>query len=274
MTHPILYRSLLYVPATRPERIDKAHASGADAVIIDWEDAVSASHKTIARDNTIAHDKTAQHAYWLRINATDTTEHNPDLNIARTLNHLEGVFLPKVECAAQIEQVALHLNRPVIAIIETARGQLNLADIASAKGLHSLSFGLLDLANDLNITLDSPAAHLVLNRLRNDLLLHSSANQLAPPIDTIYPSFNDHEGLRNTVIFWRDLGFAGMMCIHPKQIATIHDTLRPSQEALALARRIAEEAQKSDLAAFQIEGKMIDTPLIRRARALIAQYGE
>lgn len=272
MTKARSLRSLLYVPAIRPERISKAHASGADAVIVDWEDAIAPEHKIIAREHIITHDKTAPQPYWLRINAADSGEHDTDLSVAAKFEHLAGVLLPKVECSAQIEYVAQHLNKPVIAIIETASAQLNLANIASAKGLHALTFGILDMANDLNITLNSAAADMAFNRLRHDILLQSCANRLAPPIDTVYPQFNDTDGLRDYVSYWRDLGFGGMMCIHPKQIAIIHDTLRPSDEALAQARRICEAAKNSGLAAFQIDGKMIDTPLIIRARALLAQY--
>ena len=269
-----MIRTYLFVPATRPERIAKAFATGADAVIVDWEDSVDQNSKKLARDALLEHDNASiTPAIWLRINAVDTQEYADDLETAKYLQHLQGIFLPKAESAADIAKLSQALNKPVIAVIETAKGMLNIAEIAQAKGLHSLSFGCLDLANDLGMRADSEAAKLIYNRLRTDLLLYSTLYRLAAPIETIYPAFNDHEGLREFTKHWRDLGFASMLCIHPSQVATIHETLQPSAKDLQFAQQVCEYYQQSGSASFKIEGQMVDMPVIKAAQLLLARYG-
>lgn len=264
-------RTMLYVPATRPERIAKAFSSGADAVIVDWEDAVAVQQKEEARANLIAHAKEDNRPVWLRINGVESAHFAQDIKACHHINTLAGIFLPKTESADDIYTVHRVLDLPVIGIIESAQGMVNLPNIASAKGLFALTYGCLDLANDLYLNHDSDAAKMVYDQLRTQIVLHSRINHLHVPIDTIYPHFQDEKGLRAQVQWFSDMGFGGMMCIHPAQVAIVHQTLSTDEAELALAKRICAKADESGLAAFQLDGKMIDQPLINKARALLAK---
>lgn len=265
-------RSYLFVPATRTDLINKAFASGADCVVIDWEDAVADQHKHHARQLLAAHDQQDGRKVWLRINGAQHAEYAADLAAVPTLSCLSGIILPKTETAAAVEHAAHTCRLPVLAVIESVRGWLNLPEIAGAEGLVALSYGCLDLANELNLSIGTPAAEQVFNRLRTDLLLHSVSHSLLAPVAAIYPDFQNDAGLEADITFWRDMGFGGMMCIHPKQVAAVHRLLHPSEAALAFARKVCHAADHSQQAAFQIDGKMIDAPAIMQARRLLAQY--
>ena len=261
-------RTLLFVPATRTEMIPKAFASGADVVIIDWEDAVEIENKTLARQSLVNYEGPP---VWVRINAASSSEHEADLKAVAALNCVLGVLLPKTETSADVRRVADTLGKPVIAIIESAKGMVALAQIAHAKGISGLSYGCLDLANDLGIKTHSPAAEIFFNRVRTDLLFHSRANNLMAPIDSVYPDFHDANGLRAYVQQWRDMGFGGMLCIHPNQVAVVHEALPATAEELAFAQKVCQTADETGAAVFHVDGQMVDPPVIATARRLLKQ---
>lgn len=264
-------RSYLFVPASRPERLPKAFASGADAVVADWEDAL-ADHETEVARAALHHY--CGPALWLRIKGAAHPEHAADLQAAAGLSgKLCGILLPKAEQPDDISRVAHALGLPVIAAVESAAGWLNLPRLAAADGLHALSYGCLDICRALGANHGSPAAEVLLDRLRTDLLLHSAANSLRPPIDSIFPDFRNEHGLRRYVGHWRDMGFGGMLCIHPQQIAAVHSSLKPSPEQLDFARRVCETAAQHRNAVFQLDGKMVDLPLIEHCQILWQRYG-
>ena len=150
-------------------------------------------------------------------------------------------------------------------------GILNLPQLAFAHGLHALSYGCLDLSNNLGIQTGTAAADVFFNRLRTDLLLHSHLNSLHPPIETVFPDFSDNEGLRSFTAFWRDMGFGGMLCIHPKQVAVTKLMLRPSAETLEFAEKVLTEYEQNGSPVFQIDGQMVDIPVIERAKKLLGR---
>ena len=265
-------RSYLFVPATRIDLINKAFVSGADCVVIDWEDAVADQQKDHARQLLTEHDQQDGRKVWLRINGAQHVEYDADLKAIQTLSCLSGIILPKVETAEAIEHTTQTCQLPVLGVIESVRGWLNLPKIAGAQGLVSLSYGCLDLANELNLNIGTQAAEHVFNRLRTDLLLHSRFHALLAPVAAIYPDFQNETGLEADITFWRDMGFGGMMCIHPKQVSAVHRLLHPSEAALEFARKVCHAADHTQQAAFQVDGKMIDAPAIMQARRLLAQY--
>lgn len=264
-------KTCLFVPANRPERIAKAFASGADEVIVDWEDAVPDSEKAEARAATAAYCRTPDApAVWLRINGTASPHHAGDVAAAAALSEIKGVFLAKTETAADIESVFRAIGKPVAAVIENVQGWGNLADIARACGVAALTYGCLDLANSLGVRYGTAAAQTVFDRLRTDLLIHSRLNRLAAPIETVYPDFNDTSGLQNAARYWHDMGFGGALCIHPKQVSAIKEALRPSENELAFATKVLAEAARSGAAVFQVAGRMVDAPVIAWARHVLA----
>lgn len=268
-------RSLLFVPATRLERIEKAINSGADAVVVDWEDAVSDEHKAAARTATLAYLATQSAIkVWVRINAAHSLQHADDVRACQHSAGIVGILLPKAEHAADITAIAQTTNKPIIALIETPMGLIQLPELARAHGLHRLSFGALDLAHGLGATPNTQGGDSIMDQVRFQLVLHSQVNALASPIDTVYPDFNDEEGLSHRVAHWQQMGLGGMLCIHPRQINPVHARLRPSADLLAWAEAVVAQADAQGAAAFQLNGEMIDAPVIARARRLLTQASQ
>ncbi len=269
-----IVRSALFVPATRPERIPKALASGADRVIVDLEDAVEEGLKVEARANLRRFlVDTPEARVLVRINAAEHPGHADDLALCRDHAGVIGLLLPKVESAAQVRHAAVASGKPVWPIVESARGLAALGEIAAAAGVERLSFGSLDLALDLDLNSGSNAAEQILGHARYALLLQSRLAGLAPPLDGVYPAIQNRAGLVEAVRFARDMGFGGLLCIHPSQVEPIHQTLMPSPAELEWARRVAE-AGASGASVFVVDGEMVDAPVLGRARRLLERAGE
>jgi (S)-citramalyl-CoA lyase len=263
----------LFVPATRPERIPKALATGADAVIVDLEDAVAESLKAEARNHLDVFLTANPDARVLvRINAADHPQQAEDLALCARQPGVIGVLLPKVESAAQVA-VAVGCGKPVWPIIESARGLVALAEIAGAPGVERLSFGALDLGLDLGLASGTAAAERILDQARYALLLQSRLANLAMPLDSVFPDIKNLHGLARTVADARDTGFGGLLCIHPSQVAVVHETLMPSAEELAWAQRVLAAGASGD-GVFVVDGQMIDAPVIGRARRLLQRAGQ
>ncbi len=141
--------------------------------------------------------------------------------------------------------------------------------MAKAVGLAAFSYGFLDLCNDLHVQIGTPSAEIVANQIRYQLILTSKVHQLSPPIDTIYPDFNDDKGLRTRVQLWSQMGLSGMLCIHPKQVQIVHQALQPTDSELEFAKRVVEEYERSGQAVFKIDGEMVDAPVITRSRQIL-----
>lgn len=265
-----LYRSFLFVPGNRPDRYVKALSSGADAVIIDLEDAVAVDAKPQARValNDFAHANTNTE-FWVRINAADTGYFADDIKLCAGLPNLAGVILPKAESAEQIRSLGV-ISKPIIPLIESPVGVLAIPEIAKVKSVQRLCFGALDLMLEMGVTPDTTAADILLNDIRCRLLLNSQAYGLGKPIDTVFPNIKDESGLEKFAIKTKDLGFAGMLCIHPKQVAIVHKAFAPGQEQLDWAQKIVEHADATGSMAFSMDGQMVDQPVITRAKALLA----
>ncbi|OOR87071.1 hypothetical protein B0181_11240 [Moraxella caviae] len=267
---PITPQTFLFVPATRLDRVPKALASGAQAVIIDLEDAVAAEQKERVREQILAFDESCTHPYWLRINAATTADFTKDRLLIEKLSHVAGVFLPK--CESRLAASVLHQStqKPVIAMIESAKGLLNIAEIAAADGLLALSYGCLDFAHSLGVRVGSPAMRALSDKVRCELVLHSSAHGLAAPIETIYPQFDDDAGLAACVRHWQDFGFGGQLLIHPRQVGVVAKTLN-LQDDLAFAQAVVKEFERTNEAAFTVAGRMVDLPVIRWAQTLVGK---
>ncbi|WP_201591336.1 HpcH/HpaI aldolase/citrate lyase family protein [Psychrobacter fozii] len=263
-------KTWLFVPATRIDRVAKAFASGADAVIVDLEDAVALEDKADARKALQQYYDSADYQpIWLRINKACSEEFFKDIVLCQKMPNLAGVLLAKAEQVADIESVYQLTNLPVIALIESAIGLYQIDSMAKAVGLTAFSYGFLDLCNDLRVQVGTPAADIVANQIRYQLILTSKVHQLSPPIDTVYPDFNDEVGLSTRVQLWSQMGMSGMLCIHPKQVAVVQQALEPTEIELSFAQRVVEEYERSGQAVFEIDGQMVDAPVIERSRQLL-----
>ena len=264
-------RTWLFVPATRIDRVKKAFASGTDAVIVDLEDAVAGANKVQARkDLQVYYNSQAYQPIWVRINKAGSEEFFKDVVLCQKMPNLAGVLLAKAEQASDIENAHNMTGLPVIALIETALGLYQIDSMAKSAGLLAFSYGFLDLCNDLQVHVGTAAADVIANQIRYQLLLTSKVHQLLAPIDTVYTDFNDGKGLGQRVQLWSQMGMSGMLCIHPKQVATVKQSLQPTDADIEFARHVIEEYERSGQAVFKIAGQMVDAPVIERCRQLLS----
>jgi citrate lyase subunit beta/citryl-CoA lyase len=259
MTAP---RTYLFVPGNRPERFAKACASGADAVIIDLEDAVPSAERGTAREN-ILRWVSAEHPVYVRINGAGTEWFRDDVAICLTRG-IAGVVLPKAE---RVEDIDI-IGGPVLPIVETARGFWNLAALAHNPNVQRLMFGSIDFQVDLGINGEGEE----LLYFRSQLVLVSRVAGLPAPVDGITTTFDSPEPVRADTRRARRLGFSGKLCIHPKQIAPVHECFGAMPEEAAWAKRVVEASSKAGGAAVSLDGEMIDRPVLARALEILKQF--
>ncbi|MBD8480534.1 HpcH/HpaI aldolase/citrate lyase family protein [Pseudomonas coleopterorum] len=263
-------RSALFVPGSRPDRFAKALAAGADAVIVDFEDAVEEVLKRQAREHLAQFlQQTDTARVWVRVNAPGHAEHASDLAFCASHPGVVGVVLPKAETCAQLT-TASQAGKPLWPIIESARGVLALESIANGPGVERLCFGSLDLALDLGLNNGTPSAEAFLDQSRMSVQLHSRAANLLPPLDGVFAALDDAPGLQRAIEHARNLGYGGALCIHPRQVAVIHAALAPSVQDLEWARAVlAASTAAGGAGAFRFDGQMVDAPVLQRARRLL-----
>ena len=260
---PPLPRSYLFVPGNRPERFDKACAAGADAVIVDLEDAVPFADKAAARE-AVAAWLSAEKPVLVRINGADTDWFGDDLALCR-MPGVAGVVLPKAEQAGDIARLRAAGATAVLPLIESAAGIEHLRAIAAARGVQRLMFGSIDFQLDLGI----PGEREELLFFRSQLVLASRLAGLAAPVDGVSTALDDAERLADDARHARQMGFGAKLCIHPKQVDAVNRCFTPGAHELAWAGRVLEAAARADGAAVALDGKMIDRPVILRAQAIV-----
>lgn len=257
----------IFVPATRPDRISKAAQSGADAIIVDLEDAVPVHEKDAARVGFA--DWSAQAdppnlPIFVRINPVGTAWFAEDMAVVKSLN-VAGVMLPKTERACDIAALGPEID--VIGLVESAAGIVALPEICTAPNLRQLAFGSIDYALDIGCS-EIPEA-LLLARL--SLVTRSRAHDLPSPVDGVTVSVNEPDVIRADANYAKSLGFGGKLAIHPAQVGIIKEALLPSIDDLNWARTICDLAEAAKGATILHNGSMIDTPVIERARHMLKQ---
>lgn len=256
-------RSYLFVPGDRPERFAKARASGADAVIVDLEDAVAPAAKPAARD--AVHGALDGQAVVLRVNGRDTAWFDDDARLAAHPG-VAAVMLPKTARPDDVAALrALAGGKPVLALVETARGMAGLAAIAAAPGVARLVFGSVDFQLDMDIEDDDEA----LRTWRAHLVLASRVAGLDAPVDGVTTALDDETRIAADARRARAFGFGGKLCIHPRQVAFVNVAFTPSAERLAWALRVVEASEAAAGAAVAVDGKMIDAPVLASALRLL-----
>lgn len=259
----------LFVPATRPDRFRKAAESGADAIIVDLEDAVSPAEKDSARAG-LAHGALdgLPVPVFLRINGRGTTWHGSDLGAVLTLP-IAGIVLPKCESSGDLKLLAQRTGReiPVVALVETAVGITELRYIAQGPNVVQFAFGSVDFALDIG------ADHIrdALAFARSQIVMMSRVCGMPAPLDGVTVAVQDQPLLQDDCRYSVSMGFGGKMAIHPAQVATIRTAFSPSEAELAWARRVLEAEKAAKGAAIQVDGMMIDLPVCERARQLLSR---
>jgi citrate lyase subunit beta/citryl-CoA lyase len=257
----------LFVPGDRPERFAKAQASGADLIVLDLEDAVAPDRKDEAREH-IRTWLAAGNSGAVRINAAGTDWYTADL--AMLAEHRAVAMIPKSEDPAALRDAAgvLGAAPAIVALIETARGVLNAASVADVAAVRRLALGTFDLAAQLGI---DPADRQALAAARGALTLASAAAGLSGPVDGVTAAIDEPDLLTDEVNHARRLGFAGKLCIHPRQVPTAAAALRPGAEDIRWATSVVEASTTDGVAV--LNGQMIDKPVVDRARRILLQAG-
>lgn len=262
----------LFAPGNRPDRFAKALASGADRIILDLEDAVSAEEKSTAR-NAIAQwlaslQPDALAVFVVRINDALSEWHEHDLQWLKTVP-VQTVMLSKCESPQQVRRVLGHMGpgSTVLPLIETVRGVHAVLSIAQTAGVSRLAFGSLDYMLDL----DLPGTGFALDTAATAVSMASRAAELPSPIAGVTPDL-DHNGLLADIQRARALGYGAKMCIHPSQLAAVRDALMPGRQELGWAQRVMDAWQApNNTGAIRVDGQMVDKPVVLRAQRILAR---
>jgi citrate lyase subunit beta/citryl-CoA lyase len=290
--HPAVLRSFLFAPGNHARRVEKALTLGADAVILDLEDAVAVAEKAGTRKLVVeALSRPRSCKGYVRVNAIGTPWCLRDL-MEVVVPGVDGIVLPKVESAADLRTVdwlIANLERErglppggidLMPIIETAAafsrldrifGARSLKDYPGAWRVKRVAFGAADFTSDVGMTWTLGEEELA--GLRVQLVVASRAAGIEPPIDTVWVHLKDAAGLRASVERSLRLGFQGRLCIHPDQVTLVNEVFTPSPEEAARAQKVVDafrQAEASGLASIQVDGTFVDYPVYHRALRVLA----
>lgn len=277
-------RTMLFAPGNHRRRVEKVFGAGADAAILDLEDAVAISEKVATRATVVeALKRSRANLGYVRVNAFDTAYCFGDIHVV-VGPWLDGIVLPKVESAAHLEAVdwmmrALERERGVeegsidlLPIVETGLGLDRVEEIArSGTRVKRLSFGAGDFTRDMSYLWTAGEAELHYPRSR--IAVASRAAGLEAPIDTVFVDLNDMAHFELAAQTAMGLGYQGKLCIHPKQIEAGNRTFTPTEEQVAEARKYIDafrEAEAKGSASIQVDGYFVDYPIIEKAERTLA----
>jgi len=263
-------RTALFLPASNPRAIEKARGLAADMVILDLEDAVKAEDKEAAREAVKAVEGFGDRPFGVRVNAKDSDHWKADLKAVKK-SAATHVILPKVETAEAITYAALYADRPVLAMIETAAGVMNVGPIASTTGWGVELAGLIVGTNDLAASLKlPPAAGRAQMALSLQLVVLAARARELWVLDGVFNRLDDPEGLAAECAEGRLLGFDGKSLIHPNQIDIALAAFDPTEAELEEARALVAAFTGG---AERYKDAMIEEMHVDRAKALLARAG-
>jgi len=256
-------RSWLFAPGHNERFLVKAFGFGADAVLLDLEDAVPPELKGDAR--RLVREAVRERPCWVRVNRPRSADCAKDLEALGDL--VRGLRIPKVESAADVAWVAERVPGVLLdCSIESAAALVALNEIASAPACTLLSLGNVDLANDLGID----GGYQELNTARSLIVIAARAAGKPPPSDGVYTKIGDELGLKNEANASRMLGLFGKSAIHPSQIPIINEVFTASPDRIAWAKRVMEAFEASGGAATKLsDGQFVDLPIADRARRVL-----
>lgn len=266
------YRSVLYIPGSRERALEKARGLPIDAIIFDLEDAVAPAEKVTARHTlkVALEGDYGNRVRIVRINGLDTEWGADD---ARAVAEMacDAVLLPKVESAAQLDQLAALCDKPLWAMMETPRGMLNAAEIGAHPKLAGMVMGTNDLAKELGSRFR--ADRLPMMAGLGYCLLAAKATDCVI-VDGVYNAFKDVDGLRAECDQGRDMGFDGKTLIHPAQVEVANAAFAPSEDEVDLARRqiqAFEEAEAGGQGVAVVDGKIVENLHVVTAKSILAK---
>lgn len=263
------FQSLLFVPGNRPERFDKALASGADIVTIDLEDAVGPADKERARSAALA--AMGDPRLGIRINGVRTRHGLADLlAIGDAAVTPPFVMIPMVETPSELEIVRSVLGSGIalLPLIETVRGLRWADEIARSPGVAGIMLGGADFAAELGVAMSWDA----LFAARSQIVMACASARIAS-VDVPWLDLDNLDGLAADVARVRDMGFAAKSLVHPKHVATVHQAMRPSAEAIAEAREAESAYAAAGESAVRFNGTMLEAPVMARYRRILELAG-
>lgn len=292
---PLIVRSLLFAPANEPRKTGRLGRSGADAVVLDLEDAVADDKKVAARGAAaealaaLAAERAAAGGRGplacVRVNAFDTGLTADDIR-AVTRPDLDLVVLPKVETARDVQRAAALLEAAeigrglepgrirILALVETCAGIAEGAAICAAGGrLAAVGFGSGDLGKDIGIPTLRGDLSAAIAYGRGKIVYDARAAGLPRPIDGPHLAVRDLDGLEADCRAARALGHGGKVCIHPDQVPAANRIFAPDPDEVAFARQVIDafaEAEARGSAAIEVGGVFIDYPIVLKARSIVA----
>jgi citrate lyase subunit beta/citryl-CoA lyase len=261
-------RTLLFVPGDRPERFAKAAASGADVIVLDLEDAVAPPAKPDARE-AVREWLAAGNPGMVRINPPGTEWYDDDVAAVAAAGPAP-VMLPKAQDPAEVAALvaALGPGAEVVPLVETALGVHRAVEVCGVAGVVRAGFGSVDLASELGV---DPVDREALRHARSALVLGSRAAGAGAPIDGVTTAVRDEQLLVEDCVHGLSLGFTAKMCIHPAQVGPVATAFSPTPEQVEWARAVVGASAGGGVAV--VDGKMIDKPVVERARALLLRAG-
>jgi len=265
-----LSRSYLFVPGNNPAMLQQMDVFEADAIIIDLEDSVLDYDKDAALDlvhNFLAQLRPQHLEVFIRINAVDHPQFTQDIKRVNEWK-IDGIVLPKATLYS-LQLAASKTTKPIIPILETPMGILDAREMATLPRVLGFLLGGEDLTKELHIARSKEGKEILY--ARQHIIMVASAYQKRS-IDTPFVSTKDFEGLQEEASFAKAIGFSGKAVIHPNHVPIINRIFLPSEEELQEARRILKKAKEVGSGAFSLDGKMVDKPIIEKARSIIKQY--
>jgi citrate lyase subunit beta/citryl-CoA lyase len=266
----------LFVPGDRPERFAKAAAAGAGVVIIDLEDAVAPDAKSAARTaalEAVAPDGGEPLRALVRVNPQGSPHYDAEITLllsaARTPGSgLLGIMVPKAEDAGALRQLRADMPKhlALVPLIESALGVVNALELARVPGVTRLAFGAIDFALDI----DADGGDRFLDNSRAQLVLASRAAGIAAPLDSPATDIKDAGKVADSARLARNFGFGGKLCIHPAQLATVHQAFAPTEADVEWAQSVIG----AEGGAAQVDGQMIDRPVTERAKRILQRRGK
>lgn len=279
-----LYRTMMFVPGNAPAKLVKAEIYGADCVIFDLEDAVSVNEKDAARDlvRTFLSTYRPDCRVGIRVNAQDSPYYEEDVKAMVPLQP-DFLRLPKSENAKNMQDLDALITKyekeagikegsvKIVATIETALGVQNAFEIATAsRRILGIGLGAEDFRTDMRMTRSEDGQEILYARNRISLAAHAAG---VMPLDYVYSNFKNTEGFTADVRFGKMLGFTCKSVIHPSQIPLVHAVYDPTEKEIEHAKQVLavyEEAMAKGSGVIALNGKMIDMPMVTRAKAVLA----
>lgn len=270
VTPAIAGPALLFCPANRPDRFDKAVAA-ADTTLVDLEDAVPADGKAAARQAVRDALRTDPHRFITRVNAQGTPWHHEDVAMLRDIG-ASRLVLPKAASADDLDQVA---DFGVIALCETVTGIGNADAIAAAANCLALFFGAEDLTADLGgrASRDRTGRYHQPVEVAAARVLFAAAAHGKLAISPVYLSLDDDDGLQAESEAACDMGYGAKGCVHPRQVPVVRAAFSPTPEQIEWARGLLTAAREHDSGVFRYQGRMVDGPVFAQARRILALAG-